>query len=55
MNYSEHLDHKIIKANPGIGLTKRLYNYVPTSAPLEIYKSYIRPHLDYCDVIYAHI
>ena len=52
MNYIKHIDGKIGKANQGIGLIKRLYNYLPRKALIQIYKSFIRPHLDYCDVIY---
>ena len=52
MSYSKHIDDKIGKANQGIGVIKRLYNYLPRKALLQIYKSFIRPHLDYCDVIY---
>ena len=29
MSYSRHIDGKIGKANPGIGVIKRLYNYLP--------------------------
>ena len=52
MNYSKHLDEKIAKASQGIGVIKRLYNYLPRKVLLQIYISYIRPNLDYCDVIY---
>ena len=43
---------KIGKADQGISVIKRLYNYLPRKALLQIYKSFIRLHLDYCDVIY---
>ena len=43
---------KISKANKGIGLIKRLYTYLPRKSFLNIYKAFIRPHLDYGDVIY---
>ena len=52
MSYSKHIDGKIGKANQGIDVIKRLYNYLPRKALLQINKSFIRPHLDYCDVIY---
>ena len=51
MNYIKHIDGKIGKANQGICLNKRLYNYLPRNALIQIYKSFIRLHLDYCDVI----
>ena len=52
LNFIDHLNEKISKANKGIGLIRRLYHYLPRMSLLVIYKSYIRPHLDYCDVIY---
>ena len=38
--------------NKSIGLIKRLYFYLPRKSLLNIYKSFIRPYLDYGDVIY---
>ena len=35
-----------------IELITRLGNYVPRDALLRIYKSFIRPHLDYVDIVY---
>ena len=52
LDFSSHINEKISKANQGVGVIKRLYHYLPRNALLQIYKSFIRPHLDYCDVIY---
>ena len=41
-----------MKANKGIGIIKRLSNTLHRRSLLIIYKSFIRPHLDYCDIIY---
>ena len=38
----------------GIGIIKTLYKSPPRDAILTIYKSFIRPHLDYCDIVYDH-
>ena len=43
---------KIKKCNKLIGLIKRLSVNVPRSALLTIYKLFIRPHLDYGDILY---
>ena len=40
------------KVNKTIGLLRKLQNVLPRSALLTIYKSFIRPHLDYGDIIY---
>ena len=52
LNFSQHINIKISKANKGIGIIKRLSHIRPRKSLLTIYKSFIRPHLDYCDVIY---
>ena len=43
---------KISKANNGVGVIKYLSSYVPVKTLDQIYKMYVRPHLDFCDVIY---
>ena len=35
-----------------IGLLKKLSNLLPKQALVTIYKAFIRPHLDYGDVLY---
>ena len=52
LTFNKHLDDKIAKANKGIGIIHRLYCYLPRNALMQIYKSFIRPNLDYCDIIY---
>ena len=47
-----HINEKINKANKGIGIICKLNNILPRSTLLTIYRSFIRPHLDYGDVIY---
>ena len=52
LDFRHHLKEKITKANKGIGLISRLRQFLPRSSLLCIYKSFIRPHLDYGDIIY---
>ena len=52
LNFNHHLKENISKANKEIGLIRRLYHNLPRKSLLIIYKSFIRPHLDYADVIY---
>ena len=47
-----HVDQKIKKCKKLIGLIRRLSVNVPRKALLTLYKSFIRPHLDYGDVLY---
>ena len=50
--FRDHLNEKITRCNKGIGLIKRLSKCLPRKTLLTIYKSFVRPHLDYADVIY---
>ena len=49
---SIHTEQKIRKCNKIIGLIRRLSVCLPRKALLTIYKSFVRPHLDYGDILY---
>ena len=51
LNFGEHLSKVESKVNKTIGIIRKLQNVLPRSALLTIYKSFIRPHLDYGDII----
>ena len=50
--FEDHLKMILSKVNKTVGLLRKLHNILPRSALLTIYKSFIRPHLDYVDIIY---
>ena len=52
LNFNTHIDQKIKKYNKLIGLLRRLSVNLPQNALLTIYKSFIRPHLDYGHILY---
>ena len=52
LTFEEHLKKVESKVNKTIGFIRKLQNVLPRSALLTIYKSFIRPHLDYGDMIY---
>ena len=52
VNFNQHISIKISKENKGIGIIKRLSLILSGNSLLTIYKYFIRPHLDYSDVIY---
>ena len=52
LTFNHHLKEKISKANKGIGLVTRLHPYLPRKTLVNIYKAFVRPHLDYGDTIY---
>ena len=52
LSFNEHINDKIHQANKGVGLLRKLQTILPRNSLLTIYKSFIRPLLDYADVIY---
>ena len=52
LNFNAHVDQKIKKCNRMIGLIRRLSINLPRNALLTIYKYFVRPHLDYGDILY---
>ena len=52
LTFEEHLKNVFNKTKKKIGLLKKLSNLLPRQALVTIYKAFIRPHLDYGDVIY---
>ena len=39
------------KINKTIGLLRKLQNLLPRTALIKIYKAFVRPHLDYGDIL----
>ena len=52
LNFEEHLKTMVNKINKTIGLLRKFQNFLPRTSVLTIYKSSIRPHLDYGDIVY---
>ena len=52
LNFSKHLKTIFQKTNKTIGLLRKLETPFPRAPLIIIYKSFIRPHLDYGDMIY---
>ena len=52
LNFDMHLKRKFSIINNGIALLRKLRHSIPRTSLLSIYKTFLRPHLDYCDVIY---
>ena len=52
LNFESHLKEKCLKFNKSISVIKKLQNILLRQALLTIYKSFVRPHLDYEDIIY---
>ena len=52
LSFSAHIKSAISKTRKAIGLLKYLSQYLPRHTLNELYKLYVRPHLDYGDVIH---
>ena len=52
LDFQEYLRSIFGKVNKRIGLLRKLHHILPRSPLLTIYKSFIRPHFEYCDNIY---
>ena len=52
LDFQEHLNKIFNKVNKAIGLLRKLHHILPRTFLLQIYKCFIRPHLDYGDIIY---
>ena len=52
LSFRSHVKEKISNVKQGLGVMKQLFPYVPRRTLEEIYKLYVRPHIDYGDIIY---
>ena len=52
LNFNEHVQNKTNKCYKIIGLIKNFSIHLPREALLRIYKSFVRPNLDYGDTIF---
>ena len=52
INFKQHIDDKLDKANKGIGVMKQMKKWVDMRALETVYKLYIRPHLEYGDMVF---
>ena len=52
LNFSKHIKEAVLKALKGVSVLKYLSKYVARNVLDLSYKLYVRPHLDYGDIIY---
>ena len=55
MSFEKHLETVLCKINKTIGLIRKLQNLLPRTALITLYKAFVRPHLDYGDIIYDQV
>ena len=54
LTFDAHIREKILKASKGIGIIHRLRKYLPRNSLLTIYVAFVRPHLNYGDIVYDY-
>ena len=47
LTFASHIDDKLKKARKGLGIIKTLSSYLSVKTLDQIYKMYVRPHLDF--------
>ena len=52
LNFQTHIKEKTAKGNKGIGIICKLAKVLPRESLITIYKSFVRPHIDYSDITY---
>ena len=55
VDFKEHIQNVLNKVSKTIGLLRKLQKILPRPPLITIYKSFIRPHVDYRDVIYNQV
>ena len=50
--FDEHLKMISLKISKTLGLLRKLHNLLPRSALITIYKAFVRPYLDYGNILY---
>ena len=52
LTFKSHMTEKLAKARKGLGVMKQLKKWVDMKTLENIYKLYVRPHLDYGDLVF---
>ena len=52
LTFENHINVVTTKINETIGLLCKLQNLLPRTALITIYRAFVRPHLDYGDILY---
>ena len=55
LNFKHHVDSAILKTNKGIFIIKNLRYILPQMSLVTIYKAFLRPQIDYGDIIYDQL
>ena len=51
LNFKQHIESAIVKINKGVAVIKKLRYSLPCKSLITIYKAFLRPLIDYGDII----
>ena len=54
LTFHDHLDKVFTKVRKTIGLLPKVNSILPRAALVTIFKTFVRPHVDYGDLLYDH-
>ena len=52
LNFLQDIQEKTSEAYRGFGVIWKIRHILPTHALITIYKSFVRPYLNYCHIVY---
>lgn len=55
LDYENHIKYVLSKVKEKVGLLHKFQTILPRNFLIAIYKSFIRPRIDYGDIIYDHV
>ena len=53
LSFNQHIDNKLLKAKQMLGIVRSTFKFINEDIFLRLYKSIIRPHLEYADIVWA--
>ena len=53
IQFEEHIDTKIAKANQFLGLIRRTFTYLDKRSVVKLYIAFVRPHLEYAQAVWS--
>ena len=53
MNFSQHVSTKVKLVNGNLGIISKTFTFMDPEMFLTLYKSLVRPHLEYASVIWS--
>ena len=53
LSFNHHIDSKLLKAKQMLGIVRSTFKYIDEEIFIRLYKSIIRPHLEYADIVWA--